>query len=45
MLWAMVTVAGMLAAFCIGREWDKPNLVKWDINRIYGEPTRGYRRW
>ena len=37
MIWAIVTVLGMLAAFCIGREWDKPNLTK-----IH---PKGYRRW
>ena len=41
----IIWVLGLIAAFCVGREWDKPNLKKWDINRIYGEPIRGYRRW
>ena len=45
MIWGIVTAIGMLAAFCIGREYGRPNLVKWDINRVYGEPVRGCRRW
>ena len=40
MAWSILTVVGMIAAFCIGREYGKPNLVKPDLNRI-----RGYRRW
>ena len=39
--WIIIWVLGLVAAFCIGRAWDRPNLKSWDLNRIYGED----RRW